>query len=64
MAKDPSEEYVAFDKLMGKLLKVSKADLDAKIAAHKAHRAEHPRKAGRKKARVTGASSSAAHDAS
>jgi hypothetical protein len=34
MAKEPSEEYRAFDATMGELLKVSKANVDDQVEAH------------------------------
>lgn len=53
-----SKEYTAFDTLMGKLLSVPKAELDAKVKAHKERAALNPRKRGpkpgsKRKARVT-----------
>ena len=43
-----SKEYRAFDAVMGDLLSVSKADLDARMQAHKELAALNPRKRGPK----------------
>jgi hypothetical protein len=53
-----SPEFTAFDSLVGDLLKVPKAELDAKVKAHKEQAALNPRKRGpkvgsKRKARVT-----------
>jgi hypothetical protein len=42
----PSEEYSAFDGLICDLLKVSKADLKAKMDAHKTEAAKNPNRRG------------------
>jgi hypothetical protein len=44
----PPKEYSTFDRMMGKLLTVSKADLDACVGAHKERAALNPRKRGPK----------------
>jgi hypothetical protein len=44
----PSEEYTAFDRMMRQLLTVSKAELDARVQAHKEQAALNPRKRGPK----------------
>lgn len=59
MAKKPSKEYADFDTLMGKLLKVSKAELDAQVKAHQERQAANPRKAGRQRKAVTAPSADA-----
>jgi hypothetical protein len=43
-----SEEYIAFDRTMRQLLTVSKAELDARVRAHKERAALNPRKRGPK----------------
>lgn len=43
-----TKEYRAFDRLMSQLLTVSKADLDARVKAHKERSAANPRKRGPK----------------
>lgn len=53
-----NQEFTAFDALMGNLLKVPKAELDAKVKAHKERAALNPHKRGpkpgaKRKARVT-----------
>jgi hypothetical protein len=62
MAK-PSKEYTAFNALMGDLLKVSKAALDAQVKAHQQRQAVNPRKAGRQRKAVTEPSAADAHGA-
>lgn len=42
----PSEEYTAFDGLVGDLLKVSKADLNKRMEAHKRKAAKNPNRRG------------------
>jgi hypothetical protein len=57
----PSKEYAAFDRAMRQVLSVSKAELDARVKAHKERAALNPNKRG-PKPRVKAASSDA-HDA-
>lgn len=65
MARKPSEEYTAFDGLIGDLLRVSKADLDAKVKAYKERAALAPNKRGPKpKVKPSASASGASHDAS
>jgi hypothetical protein len=47
MSRHP-QEYQKFDRLMGKLLTVSKDDLDRRVEAHKERAALNPRKRGPK----------------
>ena len=44
----PPKEYSTFDRLTRQLLTVSKADLDARVEAHKERAALNPRKRGPK----------------
>jgi hypothetical protein len=49
MSKEkPSAEYTAFDATMRQLLTVSKAELDARVRAHKERAALNPNKRGPK----------------
>jgi hypothetical protein len=48
MSTRPSEEYAAFDALMGELLTVPKAVLKERLDAHKARAAANPNKRGPK----------------
>lgn len=59
----PSQEFRAFDALVGNLITVSKTDLQAKVDAHKAEAAQNPRKRGPKPKGVTPSASGASrHD--
>ena len=65
MGQKPSEEYTAFDALVGDLLKVSKPELDAKVKAHKERAALNPSKRGPKaKVKPSASVSDASHGAS
>lgn len=44
----PSKEYARFDRMVGQLLTVPKAELDARVQAHKERAALNPRKRGPK----------------
>lgn len=46
--KKPSAEYDAFDRMIGDLLSVPKAELDARVKAHKERAALNPNKRGPK----------------
>lgn len=43
-----SKEYTAFDRMIGELLSVPKAELDARVKAHKERAALNPNKRGPK----------------
>ena len=60
MPKRP-KAYVEFDRLMGQLLTVPKAELDARVQAHKEQAAQNPRKRG-PKPKVTQPSADASRD--
>jgi hypothetical protein len=51
-----SKEYAAFARLTDQLLTVPKAELDARVKAHKERAALNPNKRGPKSKRVSGAS--------
>jgi hypothetical protein len=52
-----SKEYADFQRLTDQLLSVPKADLDARVKAHKERAALNPHKRGPKPKHVSGASS-------
>lgn len=59
----PPKEYTEFTKLTDNLLKVSRAELQKKLDAHKAESAANPKRRGPKPKAVTPSDDASSHDA-
>lgn len=56
--KPKSDEYAAFQNVLGRVLRVSKAEMDRRIAADNASRAGRPKRGPKPKTSVSGRASS------
>jgi hypothetical protein len=52
-SKPQSEEYTRFENVLGKVMRVSKAELDRRIAADNASRADKPKRGPKPKTSVS-----------